>query len=160
MAAVETYIRAEQRLGRIGNRVNPKIVYVLLFGACLHRVFISHFLGHPIEPSAEVFVKQVVAATMNGLGTDERRTTEIRSRRSEPSGKSVSEPNFGLVSNLGHISIGSDRHSAWSGDGAKYRKVPGEQGGHLPGDASVAHGRSTNLPRVWRNCLTVTISHS
>jgi hypothetical protein len=70
MAAVENYIRAEQRLGRVGKRVNPKIVYVLLFGACLHRVFISHFLGHPIGPSAEVFVKQVVAATMNGLGTD------------------------------------------------------------------------------------------
>ena len=70
MAAVENYIRAEQRLGRIGKRANPKMVYVLLFGACLHRVFISHFLGRPIGPSAEVFVKQVVAATMNGLGTD------------------------------------------------------------------------------------------
>jgi AcrR family transcriptional regulator len=70
MAAVENYIRAEQRLGRVGKRVNPKIVYVLLFGACLHRVFISHFLGHPIGPSDDVFVKQVVAATMNGLGTD------------------------------------------------------------------------------------------
>lgn len=70
MAAVENYIRAEQGLGRIGKRVNPKIVYVLLFGACLHRVFISHFLGHHIGPSDEVFVKQVVAATMNGLGTD------------------------------------------------------------------------------------------
>lgn len=69
MAAVENYIRAEQRLGRVGKRVNPKIVYVLLFGACLHRVFISHFLGQPIGPSDEVFVKQVVTATMNGLGT-------------------------------------------------------------------------------------------
>ena len=70
MAALENYIRAEQRLGRVDKRVNPKIVYVLLFGACLHRVFISHFLGHPIGPSDEVFVKQVVAATMNGLGSD------------------------------------------------------------------------------------------
>lgn len=70
MAAVENYIRAEQRLGRVDKRVNPKIVYVLLFGACLHRVFISHFLGHSIGPSDEVFIKQVVAATMNGLGSD------------------------------------------------------------------------------------------
>jgi len=68
MAAVEKYIRAEQRLGRVDKRVNPKIVYVLLFGGCLHRVFISHFLGHRIGPSDEVFVKQLVAATMNGLG--------------------------------------------------------------------------------------------
>ena len=64
MAAVEDYIRAEQRLVSIGKRVNPKTVYVLLFGACLHRVFISHFLGRPIGPSAEIFVKQVVAATI------------------------------------------------------------------------------------------------
>jgi len=70
MAAVENYIRAEQRLGRVDKRANPKIVYVLLFGACLHRVFISHFLGHPVGPSDEVFVKQVVATTINGLGTD------------------------------------------------------------------------------------------
>ena len=70
MAAVESYIRAEQKLGRVDKRVNPKIVYVLLFGACLHRVFISHFLGHSVGPSDDVFVKQVVVATMNGLGTD------------------------------------------------------------------------------------------
>ena len=70
MEAVENYIRAEQRLGRINKRTNPKMVYVLLFGACLHRVFISHFLGHAIGPSDEVFIKQVVATTMNGLGVD------------------------------------------------------------------------------------------
>jgi len=70
MTAVENYIRAEQRLGRIGKRVNAKVVYVLLFGACLHRVFLSHFLGHAIGPSNDAFVKQVVAATMNGLGTE------------------------------------------------------------------------------------------
>jgi AcrR family transcriptional regulator len=70
IAAVESYIRGEQRLGRVDKRVNPQIVYVLLFGACLHRVFISHFLGHPIGPSDEVFVKQVVATTINGLGTN------------------------------------------------------------------------------------------
>ena len=67
MAAVEKYIQAEQRLGRIDKRANPKTVYVLLFGACLHRVFLSHFLGHPLGPSEDLFVKQVVAATVNGL---------------------------------------------------------------------------------------------
>ncbi len=70
MAAVENYIRAEQRLGRVAKRVNPKIVYALLFGACLHRVFISHFLGHAIGPSDDVFVKQVVLAAMNGLDAE------------------------------------------------------------------------------------------
>lgn len=67
MASVESYIRAEQRLGRIHRRVNPKAVYSLLFGACLHRVFISHFLGHLVGPTDEIFIKHVVAATVNGL---------------------------------------------------------------------------------------------
>lgn len=67
MMAVESYIRAEQRLGRIDKRVNPKAVYALLYGACLHRVFISHFLGKPIGPSEEVFIKQTVAMMVHGL---------------------------------------------------------------------------------------------
>lgn len=67
MAALESYIRAEQRLGRIDRRVDPKAVYSLLFGACLHRVFISHFLGRLVGPSDEVFIKHVVATAVNGL---------------------------------------------------------------------------------------------
>jgi hypothetical protein len=67
MMAVENYIRAEQRLGRIEKRVNPKAVYALLYGACLHRIFISHFLGQTIGPSDEVFIKQTVATMVNGL---------------------------------------------------------------------------------------------
>lgn len=70
MAAVESYVRAEQRLRRINQRVNPKSVYALIFGACLHRVFISHFLGQQIGPSDEVFVKQVVATVVNGLNPE------------------------------------------------------------------------------------------
>ena len=42
--------------------VNPKVVYTLLFGACLHRVFLAHFLGQSFGPSTEVFVKDVVGA--------------------------------------------------------------------------------------------------
>lgn len=67
MMAVESYIRAEQRLGRIDKLVNDKAVYALLYGACLHRVFISHFLGQPIGPSDEVFIKQTVATMVHGL---------------------------------------------------------------------------------------------
>jgi len=70
MMAVEKYIRAEQRLGRIEKRVNPKTVYALLYGACLHRIFISHFLGEPIGSSDEVFVKQTVATMISGLRPD------------------------------------------------------------------------------------------
>ena len=67
LAAVDAYVRAEQRLGRVDKRVNPKVVYALLFGACLHRVFLSHFLGQSFGPSDDVFVKDVVAATVTGM---------------------------------------------------------------------------------------------
>ena len=67
LAAVEAYLRAEQRLGRVDRHVNPKVVYGLLFGACLHRVFVSHFLGQSFGPSDEVFVKDVVSAAFAGI---------------------------------------------------------------------------------------------
>lgn len=80
MMAVENYIRREQRLGRIERRVNPKAVYALLYGACLHRVFISHFLGQPIGPSDKVFIKQTVAATVNGLRPGDDRKDKATGR--------------------------------------------------------------------------------
>lgn len=66
LAAVEAYLRAEQRLGRVDKRVNPNVIYTLLFGACLHRVFLSHFLGQSFGPPNDVFVKEIVAAAFNG----------------------------------------------------------------------------------------------
>ena len=47
--------------------VNPRVVYALLFGACLHRVFLSHFLGQSFGPSDEMFVKDVVGAAFAGM---------------------------------------------------------------------------------------------
>lgn len=67
LAAMEAYLRAEQRLGRVDKRVNPKLVYALLFGACLQRVFLSHFLGQSFGPSDDVFVKEAVAAAYAGM---------------------------------------------------------------------------------------------
>ena len=67
LAAVEAYLRAEQRLGRVDKHVNPKVIYALLFGACLHRVFLSHFLGQSFGPSEEMFVKEVVGAAFAGM---------------------------------------------------------------------------------------------
>ena len=67
LAAVEAYLQAEQRLGRVDKRANPKLIYTLLFGACLHRVFLAHFLGQSFGPSDEVFVKAIVATTFAGM---------------------------------------------------------------------------------------------
>jgi hypothetical protein len=64
---VEAYLRAEQRLGRVDKQVNPKLIYALLFGACLHRVFLSHFPGQSFGPSDDVSVKDVVGAAFAGM---------------------------------------------------------------------------------------------
>ncbi len=60
-------LRAEQRLGWVDKHVNPKVVYALLFGACLHRVFLSHFLGQSFGPSDEMFIKEAVGAAFAGM---------------------------------------------------------------------------------------------
>lgn len=67
LAVVEAYLRAKQRLGPVDKHVNPKVVYALLSGACLHRVFLSHFLGQSFGPSDEMFVKDVVGAAYAGM---------------------------------------------------------------------------------------------
>ena len=47
-----------------------------------------------------------------------------RSRRPEPGGERVSEPEVRSVPHPGNISVGPDQHGGGSGDRAKYRKIP------------------------------------
>jgi AcrR family transcriptional regulator len=77
LAAVESYLRAEQQLGRIDQRIVPRAIYNLLFGACLHRVFLSHFLGRAMDPPDDVFVKELVSTAMRGLRPKERSSSAV-----------------------------------------------------------------------------------
>jgi AcrR family transcriptional regulator len=59
--AVAAYVRAEQRLGRIDDGVDPDSVGALLLGACFQRSFFRHLVGDRAAPqSAARFVREIV----------------------------------------------------------------------------------------------------
>jgi AcrR family transcriptional regulator len=67
-----TYVRAEQRVGRVATRADAEAAASMLLGACLGRAFMRGFMGnqHPAEAD-ERFVKCIVRTLMNGLAPDE-----------------------------------------------------------------------------------------
>ena len=68
-----TYVRAEQRLGRVSSRVDPDAVSSLLLGSCLGRALMRRFLGEQDPPAAdERFVKSVVRTLIDGLTVSPR----------------------------------------------------------------------------------------
>jgi AcrR family transcriptional regulator len=68
-----TYIRAEQRLGRVSPRVDPDAAAALLIGSCLGRSLMRRFLGEEDQPAAdERFVKSVVRTLIEGLAITAR----------------------------------------------------------------------------------------
>lgn len=68
-----TYVRAEQRLGRINQRIDPEAVASLIVGSCLGRSMVRRFTGAQDTPEAdERFVRSVVRTLMIGLAPEER----------------------------------------------------------------------------------------
>jgi AcrR family transcriptional regulator len=67
-----SYIRAEQRDGRVSGRADAEAAAALLVGSCLGRAFLRRFTGDLPGPDAdERFIKAVVRTLMNGLSPDE-----------------------------------------------------------------------------------------
>lgn len=62
LLAIESYIRAEQRLGRVPRSVHPRAVAFTLLGACFYRTFLNHFLGDALGPEQDAFVRGVVGS--------------------------------------------------------------------------------------------------
>lgn len=60
--ALEEYVGAEQRLGRVPKSIEPRAVAITLLGACFYRTFLSHFLGDAMPPDQATFVASVVGA--------------------------------------------------------------------------------------------------
>jgi len=74
LEALASYVRAEQRDGRISPKVDPEATAGLLLGACLGRAFMRRFMGDQPGPDAdERFVKAMVRTLMHGLAPDELR---------------------------------------------------------------------------------------
>jgi AcrR family transcriptional regulator len=68
-----TYVRAEQRLGRINQKVDPEAVASLVVGSCLGRALVRRFTGAQDSPEAdERFVRSIARTLMIGLAPEDR----------------------------------------------------------------------------------------
>jgi AcrR family transcriptional regulator len=66
-----SYIRAEQRLGRIARHVDPEATAWLLLGTCIGRTLVRRFVGQPASLQAdERFIKSLLHTLMVALASD------------------------------------------------------------------------------------------
>lgn len=65
---IAEYIRAEQRLGRVRDRVGPTGIGAALIGACFHYAFLTHLVDPDLLPiPRERFAKDIVKTLMDAL---------------------------------------------------------------------------------------------
>jgi AcrR family transcriptional regulator len=64
IAALERYISAEQKLGRINKSIDAKMSAYLLLSSSFFRAFVEHFFDKPMQPSWKEFAKDLVAAAL------------------------------------------------------------------------------------------------
>jgi len=62
MRALEDYITAEQRLGRIDGRVDAKLAAYLLMSSSFYRAFTEQFFGITMRPALGTLVEELVSA--------------------------------------------------------------------------------------------------
>jgi len=64
IAALERYIAAEQKLGRINKQIDAKMSAYLLMSSSFFRAFVKHFFDRPMQPPWSKFAKGMVAAVV------------------------------------------------------------------------------------------------
>jgi AcrR family transcriptional regulator len=62
LQALEDYIAAEQRLGRIDRRVDPQLAAYVLMSSSFFSAFNEQFFGKPMRPTWDKLVTQIIAA--------------------------------------------------------------------------------------------------
>ena len=66
LLTLATYLRAEQKLGRVPEALDPDAGAALLLGACFQRAFIAQFIGSPVvEKDDRRFVKKLVSTLLS-----------------------------------------------------------------------------------------------
>jgi AcrR family transcriptional regulator len=73
VAAVERYLIAEQELGRVNPKVNPKAIAMLLFGAPHYWNSCRHAIGNDLGYTREKLMKDVLDSVFAGLVVPEKR---------------------------------------------------------------------------------------
>lgn len=64
IAALERYLVAEQKLGRIKTLIDARMSAYLLLSSSFFRAFVEHFFDRPMQPSWSKFVKELVATVL------------------------------------------------------------------------------------------------
>ncbi len=66
-----SYIRAEQKIGRIDHQATPEAVTSMLLGGCFYRVFVSQYMGEPMHPAPHAFARKLVDQLLRGAGASD-----------------------------------------------------------------------------------------
>jgi len=78
MGAVSTYIRKEQRLGRISEKVSPEHATRALLGACFSEALLEELIGDDaILGNDEQYAREIVRSLMEGLNPRRMTTKEV-----------------------------------------------------------------------------------
>lgn len=71
-AALAAYLRLEQRLGRVRAETSPAAAATLLLGVCFNYAQVRYQSGaHPVYPTPEQFVTEIVQTLLTGLAPAE-----------------------------------------------------------------------------------------
>jgi AcrR family transcriptional regulator len=63
---LSSYIRAEQKIGRLDRRASPETVASMLFGSCLYQAFMTQYTGEEMHPEPRIFVRKLVDNILRG----------------------------------------------------------------------------------------------
>ena len=60
IAALQRYIKAEQKLRRIEQHIDAHLAAYMLLSSCFLRAFVEHFFDRPMRPAWDKFAAQLV----------------------------------------------------------------------------------------------------
>lgn len=84
IAAIEDYLRGEQKLGRVPSSVQPNAVACTLLGSCFYRTFLKHFLGDTASSNDNAFVRDVVSSLRLRVTSNLKLSTKENLRPATP----------------------------------------------------------------------------
>lgn len=64
IAALQQYIEAEQKLGRLDKQIDANLSATTLLSSCFLRAFVEHFFDRPMRPAWDKFATQLVTSIL------------------------------------------------------------------------------------------------
>jgi AcrR family transcriptional regulator len=67
VAAIAEYLKAEQRAGRVNERIDPRSTSAALLGTCFFLAYMRHFYGEDVLVDPDRFAREVAKAIIGGI---------------------------------------------------------------------------------------------